>query len=209
MDASSGEIQATRFVQGLDPSRYSTMQTHFMNELNNGRDIYPTDLVSAVSKANRLLIPSSKCPQDVALHAAFSALKTKAADKKDKKTSDRKSAAVAKGSPTDKTEKSSKCAYCGKPGHNILVCFKLIADQAATKSDGQPGKKIAATQRTAEDTEEETGFMCYSSVTRNFNLTNTVETKLLDNSITSNITPSNLSTNLRAYAGGRHPIISY
>ena len=57
MDAPSGEIQATRFVQGLDPSRYSTMQTHFMNELNNGRDIYPTDLVSAVSKANRWLIP--------------------------------------------------------------------------------------------------------------------------------------------------------
>ena len=185
------------------------MQTHFMNELNNGRDIYPTDLVSAVSKANRWLIPSSKGPQDVAQHAAFSALKTKAADTKDNKTSDRKSAAAAKGSPADKTEKSSKCAYCGKPGHNILVCFKLIADQAAAKSDGQPGKKIAAatTQRTAEDTEEETGFMCYSSVTRNFNLTNTVETKLLDNSITSNITPSTLSTNLRAYAGGRHPTL--
>ena len=29
IDASSGEIQAPRFVQGLDPSRYSTMQTHF------------------------------------------------------------------------------------------------------------------------------------------------------------------------------------
>ena len=41
-----------------------------------------------------------------------------------------------------------------------MVCFKLIADQAAAKSDGQPGKKIAAatTQRTAEDTEEETGI---------------------------------------------------
>ena len=200
MDAPSGEIQATRFVQGLDPSRYSTMQTHFMNELNNGRDIYPTDLVSGVSKANRWLIPSSKGPQDVAQHAAFSALKTKA---------DWKSAAAAKGSPTDKTEKSSKCAYCGKPGHNILVCFKLIADQAAAKSDGQPGKKIAAatTQRTAEDTEEETGLMCYSLITRNFNLLNTVETKLLDNYITSNITPSTLSTNLRAYAGGRHPTL--
>ena len=54
-------------------------------------------------------------------------------------------AAAAKGLPTDKTEKSSKCAYCRKPGHNnILVCFKLIADQAAAKSDGPPGKKIAA-----------------------------------------------------------------
>ena len=25
-----------------------------------------------------------------------------------------------------------------------MVCFKLIADQAAAKSDGPPGKKIAA-----------------------------------------------------------------
>ena len=206
MDALSGEIQAIQFVQGLNPSRYSTMQPHFRNELNNGQDIYPTDLVSAVSKANRWLISSSKSPQAVAQHAAFSAFKTKVADKKDKKTSDRKSAAATKGSPTDKTEKSSKCAYCGKPGHNILVCFKLIADQAAAKSDGPPGKKIAAAtaQRTAKDTEEETGFTCYSSVTRHFIHANTVETKLLDDSITSNITPSTLSTNLWAHAGGRH-----
>ena len=53
------------------------MQTHFMNELNNGQDIYPTDLVSAVSKANRWLIPSSRGTHDVAQHAAFGALKTK------------------------------------------------------------------------------------------------------------------------------------
>ena len=54
------ENKATRFVQGLDPARYSTMQTHFMNELNNGRDIYPTDLTSAVCKANRWLVPSAR-----------------------------------------------------------------------------------------------------------------------------------------------------
>ena len=59
-----------------------------MNELNNGRDIYPTDLTSAVSKANQWLIPSSKGPQDVAQHAAFSALKTKTAEKKVRKTTD-------------------------------------------------------------------------------------------------------------------------
>ena len=51
--APTDENQATRFVQGLDPARYSTMQTHFMSELNNGRDIYPTDLTSALCKANR------------------------------------------------------------------------------------------------------------------------------------------------------------
>ena len=42
--------------------RYSITQTHFMNELNNGRDIYPTDLTSTVSKANRWLVPSARGP---------------------------------------------------------------------------------------------------------------------------------------------------
>ena len=56
----------------------------------------------------------------------------------------------------------------------------------------------SSTQRTAEDTEEETGFMCYSSITRYFILTNTLETKLSANFTNSDITP-------RAYAGGRHP----
>ena len=208
MDAPSDEIQATRFVQGLDSSRYSTMQTHFMNELNNGRDIYPTDLASAVSKANRWLIPSSRGPQDVAQHAAFSALKTKAEERKVKKTPNQKPLAVTKGGTAEKLDKLIKCAYCGKPGHNILVCFKLIADQAAAKSDGLQGKKIAAatTQRAVDDADEETGFMCYPSITRNIILPYKLETNLPKNlSITtSNTTFSTYSTNLRAYAGGRH-----
>ena len=167
--APTDENQATRFVQGLDPARYSTMQTHFMNELNNGRDIYPTDLTSAVCKANRWLVPSARGPQDVAQHTAFSLLKSKQGDKKDKKTHDRK--ASTKGAPADKaekTDKSAKCAYCGKAGHNILVCFKLIADQAAAKSDGTHNKKIAAaiSTRVTEDMEEETGFTCYPAITR-------------------------------------------
>ena len=91
------ENQATRFVQGLDPARYSTMQTHLMNELNNGCDIYPTDLTSAVTKANRWLVPSARGPQDVVQYAAFSALKSKQGDKKDKKTHDYK--APTKGAP--------------------------------------------------------------------------------------------------------------
>ena len=208
MDAPTDEIQATRFVQGLDSSRYATMQTHFMNELNNGRDIYPTDLTSAVSKANRWLIPSSRGPQDVAQHAAFSVLKTKTAEKKVRKTTDQKPSAATKGGTTEKSDKLIKCAYCGKPGHNILVCFKLIADQAAAKSDGSPGKKIAAatTHRAVDDIDEETGFMCYPSVMRNILLQNKLDINLLKNSstTTSKTTFATYSTNLRAYAGGRH-----
>ena len=122
-----------------------------MNELNNGHDICPTDLTSAVSKANRWLVPSARGPQDVAQHAAFSASKFKQGDKKDKKT-----------------HESAKCAYCGKAGHTILVCFKLIADQAAAKSDGIYNKKITAATATkaTEDMEEETGFSCHPAIAR-------------------------------------------
>ena len=80
--APTDENQATRLVQGLDPARYSTIQTHFMNELNNVRDVYPTDLTSTVSKANRWLVPSARGLQDVAQHTAFNALKSKQGDKK-------------------------------------------------------------------------------------------------------------------------------
>ena len=74
---------------------------------------------------------------------------------------------MTKGAPADKaekTDKSAKCAYCG---HNILVCFKLIADQAAAKSDGTHNKKIAAaiSTRVTEDMEEKTGFTCYPAIT--------------------------------------------
>ena len=71
LTAPTDKNQAMRFVQGLDPARYSTMQMHFMNELNNGRDIYPTDLTSAVCKANRWLVPSARGPQDVAQHSVL------------------------------------------------------------------------------------------------------------------------------------------
>ena len=111
-----------------------------------GQHVNPvSSSISAVCKANRWLVPSARGPQDVAQHTAFSLLKSKQGDKKDKNTHDHK--ASTKGAPADKaekTDKSAKSAYCGKAGHNILVCFKLIADQAAAKSDGTHNKKIAA-----------------------------------------------------------------
>ena len=55
--------QAMRFIQGLDSARYATMQTSFANELHNGRDLYPTDLPTAVLKASRWMV-SGRTPQD-------------------------------------------------------------------------------------------------------------------------------------------------
>ena len=55
--------QAMCFLQGLDSARYSTMQTSFANELHNGRDIYPTDLPTAVLKASRWMV-SGRSTQD-------------------------------------------------------------------------------------------------------------------------------------------------
>ena len=165
LDIPSDETQATRFMQGLDHARYSSLQTYLINELNNGRDIYPTDLGSAISKAKRWLIPSSRGPQDVAQHAAFGLLK-KPGEKEKPKGKDSK-----KPSPKaidEKHDKTTRCKYCDKPGHNILVCFKLIADQAAAKSDGPSNKKKTATLSAlaSDPYEEETGFSSFITLAR-------------------------------------------
>ena len=187
------------------------MQAHFMNELNNRRDIYPTDLISAVSGANRWLVPSARGPQDVAQNAAFSALKFKQGDKKDKKTHDCQ--APTKGAPAykaEKSDKSAKCAYCGKAGHNILVCFKLIADQAAVKSDGTHNKNIAAatTTRAIEDMEEETGFSCYPAITRIVVLAKQSEITLKNSTISTIIQPATTSNNLNVFTTGSQSNLS-
>ena len=56
LEKPSAPTQAMRFIQGLDSSRYATMQTSFANELHNGRDLYPTDLPTAVLKASRWMV---------------------------------------------------------------------------------------------------------------------------------------------------------
>ena len=112
------------------------------------------------------LVLIGRSSEDVAQHTAFSLLKSKQGDKKDKKTHDRKASTKgAQADKADKTGKFAKCAYCGKAGHNILVCFKLIADQAAAKSDGTHNKKIAAaiSTRVIEDMEEGTGHAILQS----------------------------------------------
>ena len=157
LDIPSDETQATRFMQGLDHARYSSLQTYLINELNNSRDIY---LGSAISKAKRWLIPSSRGPQDVAQHAAFGLLKKPGEKEKPKGKDSKKSSPKAMD---EKHDKITRCKYCDKPGHNILVCFKLIADQAAAKSDGPSNKKKTATLSAlaSDPYEEETGFSSF------------------------------------------------
>ena len=56
LEKPAAATQAMRFIQGLDSSRYATMQTSFANELHNGRDLYPTDLPTAELKASRWMV---------------------------------------------------------------------------------------------------------------------------------------------------------
>jgi hypothetical protein len=63
LEKPASATQAMRFIQGLDNARYSSMQTSFANELHNGRDLYPTDLPTAVLKAFRWMV-SGKSTQD-------------------------------------------------------------------------------------------------------------------------------------------------
>jgi hypothetical protein len=54
---------ATQAMRFLDSARYAIMQTSFANELHNGRDLYPTDLPTAVLKASRWMV-SERNTQD-------------------------------------------------------------------------------------------------------------------------------------------------
>ena len=127
-----------RYILWSSAARYQPPVCFRDSGCEVGRVDVPTDLGSAISKAKRWLIPSSRGPQDVAQHAAFGLLKKPGEKEKPEGKGSKKPSPKA---IDEKQDKTSRCKYCDKPGHNILVCFKLIADQAAAKSDGPPNKK--------------------------------------------------------------------
>lgn len=117
--------QAMRFIQGLDNARYTTMQTSFANELHNGRDLYPTDLPSAVLKASRWMV-SGRTTQD-----SLRALATTKTSKDSKGSKDKDK---TKGKREDKDKAATKCEFCSRTGHSMSACFKFKDAQAAATS---------------------------------------------------------------------------
>ena len=70
-------IIAMRVTQGLDPSRYGIMQTTFANELHFGRDLYPTDLPTAISNASKYQTSPARNQDHASPQNIFAAIKTK------------------------------------------------------------------------------------------------------------------------------------
>ena len=137
---------AMRFTQGLDPTKYGSMQTLFANELHFGRDLYPMDLPSAIANATKYRTNTSRSSDPVYPHAIFGAVKLNPSPKNIRKDQEKnKTRANEKNRPisTLSSNERPKCLYCGRTGHNIIDCFKLLAAQAAAKSDGTPDKKKA------------------------------------------------------------------
>ena len=118
LDPPSKATQEMRFIQGLENSRFSSMKTHFANELNmnDGRDLYPVDLHSTAAQASKWMIAGNKGPQDV--HTSFAALK-KPEHKHVDKSSQKQSPVAEKSNEIPK-----KCTNCGIPGHTILECTR-------------------------------------------------------------------------------------
>ena len=158
---------ATTYIQGLDPARYTEMHTYLHNELSNGRDLFPTDLTSAISKASKWLVASPKGPREAAQNSVYGAVGKPNNLSKPNKDPKGKGKEV-KPPDLKQTDPSKPCAYCNKTGHSILKCFKLIKDQASAKSDGNLDNKrgtAAATLARSIDTDEETtGFTSCSSI---------------------------------------------
>ena len=161
----SEESMATGYIQGLDQSRYSEYLTYLGNELSiGGRDMFPTTLAAAISTTAKWLTSSPKGPREVAQHSAYGGIKGKPNAPGKGKEKEKKP------DPKDPTDRPT-CTYCGKTGHKILSCFKLVADQAAAKSNGDLEKKkataAAAITRTEEEFEEPTGFLSsFSHISR-------------------------------------------
>ena len=135
-----------RFTQGLDPTKYGSMQTLFANELHFGRDLYPMDLPSAIANATKYRTYTSRSSDPVYPHAIFGAVKLNPSPKNIRKDQEKnKTRANEKNRPisTLSSNERPKCLYCGLTGHNIIDCFKLLAAQAAAKSDGTPDEKKA------------------------------------------------------------------
>ena len=160
----SESIMATTFIQGLDTSKYSDFLTYLHNELSNGRDLFPTDLASAIAKASKWLISSPKGPREASQHSAYGVLTKTKSIKRDPGPKGKNGKSNDLKSPED----PNTCAYCHKSGHTILKCFKLIKDQAAAKSDGHlETKKATAAPSIArqEDIEEDiTGFTSFPTI---------------------------------------------
>ena len=133
LEKPAAATQAMRFIQGLDSSRYATMQTSFANELHNGRDLYPTDLPTAVLKASRWMVSGRSSQEPLRALAA-----TKGG--KDAKGAKGKTKLATKGDEKEKTP--IKCEFCGRNGHAMSACFKFKDAQsaaiAATEEKGKP-----------------------------------------------------------------------
>ena len=108
------EIMATTYIQGLDPARYTDMLTYLHNELSNGRDLFPTDLASAIAKASKWLVASPKGPREAAQHSVYGAVGKPNNPSKSNKDSKKKDG-KGKGKeekPTDlKPADPSKCDF--------------------------------------------------------------------------------------------------
>jgi hypothetical protein len=136
LEKPANKTRGMRFIQGLDSARYSSMQTSFANELNNGRDLYPTDLPSAVLKASRWMV-SGKSSQD--------SLRALAATKsgKDSKGDEDKDKSKTKGD----TKSAVKCDFCGRTNHSMSACFQFKEAQtiAQDKDKRSRGMKKSTT----------------------------------------------------------------
>jgi hypothetical protein len=123
--------QAMRFIQGLDNGCCNSMQTSFANELHNGRDLYPTDLPSAVLKASRWMVSGKRSHDPLRALAATKSGKGKDKDKP-----------KAKG----KEKPSTKCDFCGRTNHSVSCLHATNTRKRKLPHSPQQRRKQSALQ---------------------------------------------------------------
>jgi hypothetical protein len=108
------------------------MQTSFANELHNERDLYPTNLPSAVLKASRWMVRGKSSQDPLRALAATKSGKDSIGDKEKDKSK-------TKGD----TKPSVKRDFCGRTNHSMSACFQFkeaqtVAQAAAAEKGKRP-----------------------------------------------------------------------
>ena len=137
LERPSDGLIATRFLHGLEDSRYASLKTYLGNELANGRDLYQSDLDGAASQATRWLVHGNKTPNSLPTPPVVNSfIADKGTAKKPRKRQEKQPKVEEPVQHSDET-----CDFCKRKGHSQAKCFKYAAASKAAVEEAAAKKE--------------------------------------------------------------------
>ena len=137
LDRPSDGLIATRFLHGLEDSRYALLKMSLGNELANGRDLYQRDLDGAASQATRWLVHGNKTSNSLPTPPVVNSFNAdKGTSKKQRKRQEKQTKVEEPVQHSDET-----CDFCKRKGHSQAECFKYAAASKAAVEEAAAKEK--------------------------------------------------------------------